>query len=405
MEPQVASDRLPPFLRRTVAQLRCQFAEGWRWMASTERSRQAAETARLDLLRGSVRLDRQSSGRVYAIADQAAQRLQVRVPLTIYHAAEPMGGNAGILLLPDSAHIVLDGPLEERSDDDDLLAVMGHELGHWQMALLDDRAYWIASQLLNSILSEDNPPAVIVESARRLALFAEVFCDRCSLHVVGNLEKAVAGLVKAHTQAKRVDAAEYLRQADEVLRGPTDGSHGWTHPELYIRAKSLQVWHEEAATGEPKVARWINGPLTLRSMDLLEQSAVHWATFGLVERLMEPAWMKTLANEGLRKIYFPDNISSRDQSLPWASIQELLRDADLSVHEYLAYVLLDFASADRTLEEQPLAWAFELAEQLSIESTFDAIAKKDLKLRVKQLQDIKQNRHHSLAQAAKVVTA
>ena len=60
---------------------------------------------------------------------------------------------------------------------------------------------------------------------------------------------------------------------------------------------------------------------------------------------------------------------------------------------------LDFVTADRDLEELPLAAALVLAEKLGLKDRFTEIAKRELRLRKKQLETIDQDKEELLAKA------
>jgi hypothetical protein len=69
------------------------------------------------------------------------------------------------------------------------------------------------------------------------------------------------------------------------------------------------------------------------------------------------------------------------------------------MQDYYGYVLLDFVTADRDLEELPLAAALVLAEKLGLKDRFTEIAKRELRLRKKQLETIDQDKEKLLAKA------
>jgi len=60
---------------------------------------------------------------------------------------------------------------------------------------------------------------------------------------------------------------------------------------------------------------------------------------------------------------------------------------------------LDFVTADRDLEELPLALALVQAEKLGLKDRFTEIAKRELRLRKKQLETIDQDKEKLVAKA------
>ena len=71
------------------------------------------------------------------------------------------------------------------------------------------------------------------------------------------------------------------------------------------------------------------------------------------------------------------------------------------VRSYLAWVLADFAMADRSLEDLPMAAAIDWAEKLDLADAFDKVATKDLKLKARELKRLKKEAAGLLAQEVK----
>jgi hypothetical protein len=85
-----------------------------------------------------------------------------------------------------------------------------------------------------------------------------------------------------------------------------------------------------------------------------------------------------------------------------ASLAEDVRTDDEPMQDYYCYVLLDFVTADRDLEELPLAAALSLTERLGWKDRFAEIARRELRLRKKQLEKIDAEKESLLAQAGQV---
>ena len=77
-----------------------------------------------------------------------------------------------------------------------------------------------------------------------------------------------------------------------------------------------------------------------------------------------------------------------------------LRCDDAKTRDYFCYILLDFASADRDLEEAPLAAALLLSDELGLGERFRQLAAKELNLRKKQIQTLETDAGRIVAQAA-----
>ena len=76
-----------------------------------------------------------------------------------------------------------------------------------------------------------------------------------------------------------------------------------------------------------------------------------------------------------------------------------IKTDDEPMQDYYCYVLLDFVTTDRDLEEIPLAAALSLSEQLGLKDRFAEIAKRELRLRKKQLDKIDKEKENLLAKA------
>jgi hypothetical protein len=61
--------------------------------------------------------------------------------------------------------------------------------------------------------------------------------------------------------------------------------------------------------------------------------------------------------------------------------------------------LLDFVTADRDLDEMPLAAALDLSRKLEIESEFEKLAARELKMKLRDVRKIKDRAAEMLAKA------
>ena len=62
------------------------------------------------------------------------------------------------------------------------------------------------------------------------------------------------------------------------------------------------------------------------------------------------------------------------------------------MQKYLVFLMLDFVAADRDLEHAPIALALTLSERLGIKPLLVEIARKELRLRKKQLTEIDESK-------------
>ena len=399
---------VPPYLVQIADLLRESLPDAWDWAASDRLIGEDAESVRLDLLRSTIRLERESHGDLYKLANQVAEALGLQSSVTIYQQQNPIGWNASAMLLDSQAHVVLHGPLQKELESIELKAVLAHELAHVLLSELDDNQYAIAYRLLHSLAADQAAAISHVESARLTSLFTEVFCDRMAYHVVGDVDPVISSLLKIGTQSSQLSSEEYLRQADEVLAGVDSASKGGTHPELYVRAKSIESWAfsvtEEETRNRDKVegfvSQLIQGRERLEILDLVAQSRVTELTKSTLDAVFRHHWMRTDAATSHARLFFdkykPAEIS--DKTLD--HLAKTVAESSSSIKQYVTYLLLDFATSDRELENAPLAVAMDLAERFSIAEMFQDVARHEMRLRVKQLRELDGRKSQIIAEAS-----
>lgn len=384
--------RLTPlaYQRAIVDYLKTEDPEVWQWFAKHRQDdAQQAAAARLDLLKSTYRIERQTQPDLYALAEEVAAALELHLPITLYQAQHPHGLNASIVYLPGQAHLVLSGPLGASLTATELKAVFGHELAHrlqWE-----DRGgdYRIAAHVLDALANDPAATPVYAATARLFALYTELFCDRAAWLVTRDLAATVSTLVKVSTELTEVSAESYLRQADEIFSHEDVRTEGVSHPETYIRARALRLWTEQGDEAEMAISAMLEGPLALADLDLLGQRRVAALTRRLLDRLLAPPWFQServLAHaRGFFEDYAPPPAGAADETLA-----DDLATRDPSLQDYYCYLLLDFATVDRDLEELPLAAALTLGKQLALADRLKEIALKEMKLTKKRLNQLEE---------------
>ena len=220
-----------------------------------------------------VRLEEAMAERVHRVAREAARRLGVTEPFTIYQT--PAGKNhlnAQILRHESPFAIRLIGPIASSLDDAALAALVGHEVGHW--LAIGPRA---------------NPPSLVYEAWDRGApsdvcslctLAAELTADRFSLIAAeGELEALVRLEVAIVTQdspsalgLRELDYLDQLRQKIQRAEDHLFAVRGDGYPTSAFRLyASWLFWrsdvHRELTGKGP-------GELALRDVDVeLRQQA------------------------------------------------------------------------------------------------------------------------------------
>ena len=164
---------------------------------------------------------------------------------------------------------------------------------HYRLWEHANRDFLVADRLVLAAASDGRAAASHVQTARRLRLYTEIYADRGALVGCGQLDAAVAALVKMATGLPQVSAASYLRQADEILATGDEASKELDHPEIFIRARALRLWSEQDASLHTWLSRAIKGEIALDELDLVAQQRLVGLTRRLLIHLLRPTWMRS----------------------------------------------------------------------------------------------------------------
>jgi hypothetical protein len=386
-----------PYQRAMRDYLEREEASLWRWFSSNRVRAEAADAVRLELLKTTYRVDRETQPGLYALADRVVKRLAFEAPVTIYQSQSGSDLNASLAYIPGEAHLVLGGPVASTLTAPELEAVFGHELSHLLLWEGWNGEYMVAEQLLSAMSMDAHADTAHIESIRLFRLYTEVFCDRGALRVAGEILPVVSALVKMHTGIAEVSAKSYLRQAEEIFNQGPVKAHELTHPEVFIRARAIARWSANDEAADAIVAEMIEGAPALDTLDLLARTRVATNTRVLIGRLLSPAWFRTETILAHTRLYFEDFDPEEDTAAP----AEPFDRGDDALKDYYCFVLLDFVGADRDLEELPLAAAIVLAGAVGLADQFRARALKDLRIRARRYDDLGRNAPVLLARAAR----
>lgn len=372
--------------QEVVRYLREQEPEVWRWACSARAQDEHADAVRAELLKQTYRLDESAHPQLHEAARTAAARLGVVVPLTLYQATDgPM--NASLYFLPGEAHVVFSGPVLDRLQGGELEAVLGHELSHYLLWAGEDGIYHAADRILSATVEDPRANAAHLQTARLFRLFTEAYADRGAVVACGALDPAVTALVKTQTGLANVSAASYLQQADEIVSRAGWTAEGASHPEVFVRARALRLWSQGDAEADAWLATTLRGPLKVDAADLVAQQELVELTRRVLRQVLRPAWMRTEATLAHARHFFPafEAAQQADETLA-------ARIAEVSgCHDYVVALLLDLATADRDMEEVPLAAALLLARDWTVADNLEARVLSDLKMSKRQWNRLKQD--------------
>lgn len=382
-----------PYHRQVVEYLRTEEPDVWRWACSAQTREEHAAAVRSDLLRHTYRLDSEAHPELHACCESAAKRLGLTVPVTLYQAGEG-AMNAGLYYMPGEAHVVFFGAILERIKGPQLEALLGHELAHHVFWTLEGGIFHAADRILVACANDPRAASAQTRTARLYGLFTEVLADRGSAIACGSLEPAIATLVKVQTGLTEVSATSYLKQAREVLDAGTRGD-GQSHPEVFQRARALELW----CGADPGTEQWIvdalRGAVSAESLDLMGQQALTTLTRAVLAQILRHRCLQSDLMLAHARRFFGDFAPAAAPDETLASRIAELRGAQ----DYIAALLMDFATVDRELEDVPLAAAFENARLLGVEQAFETLSARHLEQPKRRITKIRREAAAILEQA------
>ena len=365
--------------------------ETWNFFAAVKTKEEQLAQYKTELLKNTYKFDETADAGIYEKVKIAKEKLGLeQLPVTVYQAQYTDEMNASIVFLNNEAHIVFSGRITQLLDENELLAILAHELTHIKLYSMMQGELEIAERIIMAIAGNYNSDAAYYETARLFRLYTEIVCDRGAYTVVEDTKPVITSLVKVATGLDKVSAESYAKQAEEIFS--TDSGVKATtisHPENFIRARAIQLWHEKKEAAEEEIINLIEGMTDLDQLDVFKQKDLLVLTRKFMQLLLKPIWFRSTLVTSLAKQYFTD-FSYDDNIVLDEEFVEAISESHSSIRDFLGYIMLDFALVDGELEQIPFGWAFQFAETMQLKDVFDAIVKKELQLSDKKLQQHKQ---------------
>lgn len=357
-----------------VAHLRSEERHAWEWSSYGALAQEVGDI-RDTMLRDTYRLEPSGHPLVFDACRTAMKRLGIEAPVTLYQAHDGTM-NASLVYVPGEIHLVFFGPILEKLDQAEMLALMGHELSHYLLWSMGEGEHYRASRVFDHALSYPDAKPSHRETARLLSLHTELFADRGAAIAAGAPEPAVAVLVKAMTGLTSVDPAAYLRQAQEVEAAGAR-SQGFSHPEAYLRARAVQLWW----TGDPDLPQWLDkhlrGPLSIEALDLPGQSRLTQMTRAFLARFMMEVEESSDEIVTQLRAFFPD--FGRQEEVPLDLTEIGAERIDDATRDYFIALMFDLAMADADAVDTTMLAAAKIAAEIGATERLVAALRRDLK--------------------------
>jgi len=360
----------------------------WQWFKDEKVKTQQIESFKKELLKNTYRLDKDSHGKLYKIAQDICTDLSIDAQVTFYQENNSLQLNASISVIENEAHIVLSGNVLQLLDDKQLKALLAHELSHYLFYKIEDGDYEVTQRIILALANDSRSEDSIIETARIFQLYLELFCDAGAFKSCREHYTVIQMLIKLNTGLAEVNAQSYLDQAKEIINQDDESTNQQTHPESYMRSIALDLKARNSKDYHKELHRLIEGKWDINSLDIFEQEETRKLSRDFIQLILKPQWMNSSAVVNLAQQFFTD--FNKTKEVDTSKLLERLKHTTPSTKSYLSYVLLDFARVDSALEKLPIAHTLEIAELLDLVEDYERVLRKELKLTVRSFKDLKE---------------
>ncbi len=363
----------------------------WSFFSSYKIEETEYENFKTDILKNCYRLGKDLHPKFHQIIDEIKTTFKLEKEVILYQEQNNTQNNAVVYYLNNEVHIVLTGSLLQVLQLEELKVILAHELSHVVLYNIENGDYQCTERIISAITDDIRSPLSYFETARLFSLYTELFCDYGAYLVCQDRDLVISTLIKVHTGLKNVFASEYLEQINEIFEKDKSRSIQESHPEMYFRAKSLELLCNDFEKGKIDIAPLIEGKPKISELDVFSQKKWQQETLNFIQLILSPAFMHSALTNNLAKSYFNEFIQSEIDTQKFNQLKSKIEMATNSMKDYFSFILLDFTMVDQEIYEMALIWTLELSEYLGLKDNFSKIVKKELQLSELRFKDLYKN--------------
>ena len=333
---------------------------------------------------GAVRLTEVIAPRLYGICKQVKEKLNFQedieffIAYNVYFQAYAING-CGIV-----PHIIcFTSALIEKFTDDELMFVIGHEIGH--LICMHSQLNLVKYYITNP----DKPlPTQLTNLFSRWRKYAEISSDRIGFLAQPNLEvigriffKFASGLSDQHLN---FNIKEYMKQLDNI-KGMSHQEFQASHPTNLIRLKCLELFAQSAYFNEntkisnEELQKQIKEALLKLEIHPIEEYDIKALEFIVSVGMYVAGADKEMNPNERTELYdlCSDYTSQPEIYLRFKDYDELVNRKNAICEHFansqdgtkfnLCYFMVILAACDRKLDESEKTVLYEIAERLNIE--------------------------------------
>ncbi len=253
---------------------------------------------RRHLLSTSVRLTKNMSPSIHAMANECIERLGVEMPLELYVYSSPQFNAACFKPENERLYVMFSSSLLEGFSSQELKYVMGHELGHHIYSHHDIPVGYL-------LKGKHRPSPRMALELFAWSRYAEISADRAGAYCAEDFHAVASALFKLSsgltTDLINFDLNDFLKQVEEMRvvdaepgEGAPKGDWFSTHPFSPLRVRALDYFHQSELMK--------TSGITQQDLELKVQHLMG---------LMEPSYMegKTESAEAMRRLLFAGAIA------------------------------------------------------------------------------------------------